>query len=204
MPAYKLEDFSHPPEPEITAFEADLPEPGMSADEVEAERLAAFDRGYAAGWEDANKAATDDANRMKADFANTLRDMGFTFHEARSHVMRGLVPLLRAVVETVLPKLVQDTLGARLEEEIQELAEDAADMPVLLRAAPGESEPMRECLADVPGLPIDLAEDESVPPGQLFLILGQSEVNIDLSGPLTRLAEALEALETATKEQLNA
>lgn len=203
MSALKLEDFGSPFVPQKAA-NADEPEPGMSMDDVEVERLAAFDKGYSAGWEDANKAAQDDATRMKSDFANTLRDMGFTFHEARAHVMRGLMPLLKAVTETVLPKAVQNTLGARLEEEIRDLADDASDVPILLRAAPGEAEPMRGCVAEIPGLPIDLAEDESVPSGQLFLILGRSEVNIDLSGPLSRLTEALEALESDMKEQLNA
>ena len=150
------------------------------------------------------KAAEQDADRMKADFAGTLRDMGFTFHEARAHVMRGLVPLLRAVVETLLPRIVQQTVGDRLQEEIEALADDAADVPILLRAAPGEADPMREAIANVPGLPIDLAEDETVPPGQLFLILGNSELNIDLGGPIARLNEALSALDTDLKEQLNA
>lgn len=94
-------------------------------------------------------------------------------------------------------------MGARLEEEIRDLAEDAADLPILLRAAPGESGPMRDCIAEVPGLPIDLAEDDSVPPGQLFLILGRAEVNIDLDGPVARLTEALDALDMDMKEQLN-
>lgn len=140
---------------------------------------------------------------MKSDFANILRDLGFTFHEARAHVMRGVLPFLRAVTRTILPRAVHQTLGARLEEEIRDLAEDAADLPILLRAAPGESGPMRDCIAEVPGLPIDLAEDDSVPPGQLFLILGRAEVNIDLDGPVARLTEALDALDMDMKEQLN-
>lgn len=202
MAVLKLEDFGSPLA--LATEAADLPEQGMSPDQVEAERLVAFDRGYSAGWEDANKSVLDDAARMKSDFANTLRDMGFTFHEARAHVMRGLVPLLKAVVETVLPKAVHDTLGARLEEEIRELAEEVADTPILLRAAPGEAEQMRDCIADVASLPIDLAEDESVPPGQLFLILGRSELNIDLGGAISRLTRALDALDHDMKEKLDA
>lgn len=52
MGALKLEDFGSP-----FALGVDTPEvePGMSPEEVEAERMAAFDKGYAAGWEDANK-----------------------------------------------------------------------------------------------------------------------------------------------------
>lgn len=200
MALLKLEDFGRPFRSDPTP---DAP-PGFSEEEVEAERLAAFDKGYSAGWEDATRTAAQDADRMKADFANTLRDMGFTFHEARAHVMRGLVPLLQAVVETLLPAVVHGTLGARLQEEITDLAEDAADLPILLRAAEGEADAMRDAIAEVPGLPIDLAEDPSVPPGQLFLILGRSEVNIDLSGPLRRLTEALEALDADMKEKLKA
>lgn len=199
MPSLKLEDFGA-----VTQAPASDPDPGMSPDEVEVERLAAFDRGYSAGWEDATRAAEQDADRLKADFANTLRDMGFTFHEARAHVMRGLVPLLQAVVETILPEAVQATLGARLQEEITDLADDAADLPILLRTAPGEADAIRDTVAEVPGLPIDLAEDSSVPSGQLFLILGRSEVNMDLSGPVQRLRDTLEALDTDMKEKLNA
>lgn len=199
MPSLKLEDFGAVTQ--VPASDANL---GMSADEVEVERLAAFDRGYSAGWEDATSAAEQDGERLKTELANTLRDMGFTFHEARAHVMRGLVPLLQAVVETVLPEAVQTTLGVRLQEEINDLAEDAADLPILLRTAPGEADAIRNSVADVPGLPIDLDEDSSVPPGQLFLILGRSEVNMDLAGPVQRLRDTLEALDTDMKEKLNA
>jgi flagellar assembly protein FliH len=199
MPALRLEDFGSPAAAGPAPANA-----SVSEEELEAQRLAAFDRGYSAGWEDARKAAEQDAGRIRADFAAALRDMSFTFHEARAHVMRGLLPLLRAVTETILPRAVQATLALRLQEEIAELAEAAADRPVLLRTAPGESDALRDSVGAVPGLPLDLAEDDSVPPGQIFLILGRAEVNLDLTGPLARLEEALQALDNDLKEQLKA
>ena len=59
---------------------------------LEDEKLAAYDTGYRAGWDDANAAQSDDQTRMKADLARNLQTLGFTYHEARTHILKALWP----------------------------------------------------------------------------------------------------------------
>lgn len=78
----------------LEIFESD--EPGGPAETVvldtsalEEARLASYDSGYAAGWEDATAAQSGDQSRIRAELARNLQALSFTYQEARSHVLRA-------------------------------------------------------------------------------------------------------------------
>jgi flagellar M-ring protein FliF len=55
---------------------------------ADAERLAAYEQGYRAGWDDAVRAEAADQARIGAELARNLQEMSFSFHEARSRSSR--------------------------------------------------------------------------------------------------------------------
>lgn len=59
---------------------------------LEEARLASYEQGFSAGWEDALAAQADDRKQLAADLAHTLQSLSFTYHEARAHILRGLEP----------------------------------------------------------------------------------------------------------------
>ncbi|MGR3756391.1 MAG: ABC transporter ATP-binding protein [Tranquillimonas sp.] len=193
-----LEDFGS--QSVLTAGGAGPASPAERA--LEAERLAAYDKGYGAGWEDAVRAASQDRDRIGQELADNLRDLSFTYHEARAHVMRGLAPLLTGVMEQVLPAAMRASFGQRLAEEIAELAEGPCDLPVHIVLAQGEAARVEPLLPETPGLPLELTEDTALVPGQAHLRLGRTEREIDLSGLLDTVAAGLAALDQTNEELL--
>lgn len=171
------------------------PEPAPVADP-----LASFDKGYAAGWEDATAAARTETERADTSMINNLEDLGFTYHEARAHVMRSLTPLLNGMLSKLLPRLIRDSLGARILEEIDSVADRSADSPIELMVPPGDAAQLREIAKRITGLPINVVAEETVPEGQVFLRIGQVEREIDLSGPIANIQKAFDALDELNRE----
>jgi len=168
--------------------------PGNGGDN-DSQRLASYERGYQAGYDDAAVAATEDQTRISAEFSLNLQDLGFTFHEARSHVIRSLEPLLLALVEKLLPDLVAQTMGQRILEEIIPLAETAADTPIQVVVAPSCLAAIEPLLKSATTCPLELVEEPSLGPGQVFLRSGKFEKQIDMQSVLGAITDAMSALE---------
>jgi flagellar assembly protein FliH len=198
----RLEDFGGLVAP--TKNLAQLPnlEAAATAAAPSTDTLDAYDKGYAAGWDDATKAAKAEETQADLNLRQSLEDLGFTYHEARVHVMGALSPLLSALMRKVVPRMLQDTLGARLIEEVEAMADSAVDLPVDLMANPADAAALRPVIEAVKTLPMRLVEERTVAPGQMFLKAGTAEREIDLTGALTAITEALEALDDLNKEQL--
>ncbi len=83
----------------------------LDAEAFEEARLAAYESGYTAGWEDANAAQADDRTRMTAELARNLQSLSFTYHEGRAHVLKAIEPLLGELVGRVLPEIARELLA---------------------------------------------------------------------------------------------
>lgn len=162
--------------------------------------LAAYDKGYAAGWEDATQAASQSAEKLDSAMAHNLEDLGFTYHEARAHVMRSLTPLLSGMLTKLLPRLIRDSLGARILEELGTMADGAADTPIELMVSPSEVEQLRPVIARITTLPLTLVPEATVPQGQLFLRIGHVEREVDLEGAMASIGQAVSALDQLNKD----
>ncbi len=183
--------------PRSTSALPDLANPAPPSDEL---ALAAYDKGYAAGWEDASQAASQSHDRLDAAMANNLEDLGFTYHEARAHVMRSLTPLLNGILSKLLPRMIRDSLGSRIMEEIDALAEGAADTPIEIMVHPGDADQLRPIVERITSLPLSLVIESTVPQGQIFLRIGSVEREIDLEGAISNIGQAITALDDLNKE----
>ena len=162
-------------------------------DEGEGENNTAFEQGYKAGWDDAARASAEDQTRISTEFARNLQDLGFTFHEARSHMMRSLEPLLMELAESLLPELVAQTLGARIVEEIMPMAESAADRPIEIVVSPASRAALEPLLSSATTVPLTLSEEPSLAAGQVHLRSGKVEKEIDLTGAIERVTAVISA-----------
>ena len=189
---FPLEKFTHHGEP----IARDTPPPislsaEISPEELEKQRLEGYEAGYKAGWDDAIRAEEEEQKRIGAEFARNLQDMGFTFHEARAHVMNRLEPLLLGMIEKVLPELVSQTIGHSIVEELLPLASDAADTPIEVVVHPSCRTQLEPLLASTTAIPITLTEEPSLAEGQVYLRAGSQEKHLDFTGALERMGKSI-------------
>lgn len=173
------------------------PEPGPAApggEMLEKARLEGYEAGYQAGWDDAARSEAEDQSRIGAEFARNLQDLGFTFHEARAHVMQALEPLLTGMVEKVLPRLVADTIGQTIVEELLPLAASAADTPIEVVVSPDSRPAVEGLISRATSVPFTITEEETLAEGQVFLRSGKTERHIDLTGAVDRIGAAIVGL----------
>ncbi len=163
----------------------------LDAMHLEETKLAAYDSGYAAGWEDAAAAQSDDQTRVQADLARNLQGLSFTFHEARQHVLRALQPLMSEMVGRLLPALARETLSQVVLEVVMPTAEKLADTPITLVLNPAARVPVEALLEQATGLPLIVTEEPSLSEGQVYLKFGGTETQVNLDRATAEITAAV-------------
>ncbi|WP_395542528.1 flagellar biosynthesis protein [Neotabrizicola sp. sgz301269] len=175
------------PMPKLEVFEPDgrrKPNSTLVTTEIgaiEEAKLAAYELGYKAGWDDAASAQTDDQTRIGADLAHSLQALSFTYQEARAHILKALEPLLTEMVHHLLPEMARETLAPLVLEQVMPMAEDLADHPVTLVLNPAVRDAVGGLVTQATGLPLTLEEEPSLPEGQVYLRMGGAEAKVDLT-----------------------
>jgi flagellar biosynthesis/type III secretory pathway protein FliH len=137
--------------------------------ELEEMRLAGFDKGYAAGWDDATTAVNTDRSAVEAEVARNLQALAFTFQEARVHLLRGLKPLLTTMMGRLLPQLGQDLLCEHILETILPRAGQILEAPVNIHVNPNTRRSLEKLQAKAKGLALKVVEDTALSDGQVFI-----------------------------------
>ena len=163
----------------------------MDAMALEEAKLAAYESGYTAGWDDSVAAQSEDQGRLQADLARTLQSLGFTYQEARVHVLRAIEPLMTEMVGRLLPALTRESLAPLVLAELIPMAAGLAETPVTLVLNPAARSAVEALLEKVPSLPVNLQEETSLGEGQVYLRLGQQETKIDLTRATQEIAAAV-------------
>lgn len=180
-----LEDFGTPP--------AERAEPAgqVSVPDDESARLASWEQGYKAGWDDAVRAEAEAQDRIGAEFARTLQELSFTFHEARAEVVEAMRPLLARMTGTLFPGLAPEALAELVRSTLDDVVREAADGPLDLLLAPESRAPVEVRLSGTLPAGVRIVEDPTLGPGQARLRLGASEARIDLDGALEHMRAAV-------------
>ncbi|WP_170447457.1 ABC transporter ATP-binding protein [Ruegeria arenilitoris] len=193
--AHLLEDF---------AAQADSANLRLLDEEaLEEERLAAFERGYGAGWEDALQAQAQGRAALTEDMRAAFSDMSFTYQEALTRMTLSLEPMFSALVQTVLPQALDRGLATRVTEQLSEMAKAQVAQPILLLVPPGVEGDIEAMLpADITPLPKVVADPELLP-GQARLQVGTARSEVDCAALLDAIAAAFDAYVFEAKEALS-
>jgi flagellar biosynthesis/type III secretory pathway protein FliH len=182
----------------LEVFQAEAPAAAVASGTVvtdlsalEEARLAAYEQGYAAGWDDAAAAAESDRSKMGADLSQHLQTLGFTYHEARAHVLRAIEPLLSQMTRTVLPAMARDALGPVILEVLRPLAAQMALVPVELALHPEARPAVEQALLMEASLPLAIVEDATLGTAEARLRLGETERHIALEEATAAIAAAV-------------
>lgn len=169
----------------------DPEEAPFSSSAVEEVRLAAYETGYSAGWEDAVSAQGNEQDRIQAEVARNLQDLSFSYHEARSHVLRTLETLLGDMVSKVLPEIARQTLAPMVLEFLRPVAAAQASAPVTIIVNPASRTAIEQMLMSENILPYQIVEEVSLSDGQVYLRFDRSEQRVDLDAVIFGIAGAV-------------
>jgi flagellar biosynthesis/type III secretory pathway protein FliH len=187
MPALRLEVFD-------TVMAADgTPQPMVEITAVEEAKVASFEQGYSAGWDDAVAAQQGDQTRIRADLARNLQSLAFTFQDARSHVLQAIRPLILEMTSRLLPEVAREALAPTVLDALTPLAEELADAPLTLVLNPAVRRQVEDLITQATGLPMKIDEEPSLPEGQVYIRIGALETKVDLSQATTDIAIAVRA-----------
>ena len=187
MPAPRLEVFDTASAPDGSM------QPLVEGTAVEEAKVASFEQGYSAGWDDAVAAQQGDQTRIRADLARNLQSLSFTFQDARSHVLQAIRPLILQMVDRLLPEVAREALAPTVLEAIMPLAEELADAPLTLVLNPAAREQVEDLVTQATGLPMVIEEEPTMPEGQVYIRFGTAETKVDLAQVTTDIAIAVRA-----------
>jgi len=187
MPALRLEVFDT-----ASASDGTL-QPLVEATAVAEAKIASFEQGYSAGWDDAVAAQQGDQTRIRADLARNLQSLSFTFQDARSHVLQAIRPLILEMVNRLLPEVARETLAPTVLDAVMPLADTLADAPLTLVLNPAVRGQVEDLLAQATGLPMVIDEEPTMPEGQVYVRFGTTETKVDLAQVTTDIAIAVRA-----------
>jgi flagellar assembly protein FliH len=190
MPSLRLEVFDA-----AMASDGSL-QPMVEATAVEEAKVAAFEQGYAAGWDDAAAAQQGDQTRIRADLARNLQTLAFTFQDARSHVLQAIRPLMLEMISRLLPEVAREALAPTVLDTLTPLAEALADAPLTLVLNPAVRGQVEDLVTQATGLPMVIEEEPSLPEGQVYIRFGATETKVDLSQATADIATAVRAFFT--------
>lgn len=158
---------------------------------LEEAKLASYDSGYRAGWEDAAAAQSEDQGRIKADLARNLQTLSFTYHEARQHILHALEPLMGSMVERILPGVARSSLAPLILETLRPIAERASEPPITVVLNPAARPAVEALLASSSGLPVILQDEDTLTEGTAYIRFQAGETQIDLDDAVARIARAV-------------
>lgn len=172
----------------------------MQLGAVEEAKLAAYEQGYRAGWDDAAAAQAEDQNRIRADLARNLQQLSFTWQEARAHMLRAVEPLLEEMVGRVLPETAREMLAPMVLEQVMPLAGEMTDQPVALVLNPAVRVAVEGLIEQATGLPMVIQEEPTLPEGQVYIRLGATEAQVDLARVTADIAAAVRGFFSLSRE----
>lgn len=196
MARLRLEEFDPcggagpPPDPAVPALSA-----------AEEAKLAGYEQGYQAGWDDAVAAQGENQSHLRADLARNLQALSFTWQEVRAHMLTSLEPLLTGMVARLLPETARETLAPVVLEQLMPLAEQALDQPAVLVLNPAVREPVEALVREATGLPLRVEEEPMLAEGQVYLRFGPAEAKVDLTRAIAEITAAVRGFFTLAQER---
>ena len=175
----------------------------LSDEALEEQRLAAFEDGYGAGWEDAVQAQEDGRGQAAAALTRSLGDLSFTHHEAMTRMTRSLEPMFESLTRVVLPAAVDRGFAARLTEQLCDMAREQIGQPMQLLVPAGQAQSVEMLIpAELSPKP-QIKEDPSLLDGQARIQVGIARREVDCSALVASIAQAFDAYVFETKEVIS-
>ncbi len=166
----------------------------LSELKLEEERLEAFEKGYQAGWDDSTNSRHSETDEAARRISQQLDDWSFTYHEAHANALKSLGPVIRQLVDTVLPHVARRMIGPQISELIQDMVAEHGHQPITLSCAPDDRNAVEHLETSFDALPLEVMVNPDLSIGQVEVRFGTvAESELDLSGVMSGVSSALDA-----------
>lgn len=161
---------------------------------VEDVRAAAFEAGYASGWDDARSADDQARKRVQAEFERNVEAISFTYHEAVDRVRGELKNFIDALLTEFLPDILPIALREHIRAELLSISDSQTELSIEIVMAPNCAELVAELMESEFVAGIDLVEDKSLASNQVFVRIAEHEKEINLAPLISELRFQLGAM----------
>jgi len=175
----------------------------LDEEALEEQRLASFEQGYGAGWEDALQAQEQSRGQISTELGKSLEDMSFTYHEAITRMTLSLEPMFQSLTQTVLPDMIQRGFAARLVEQLCDMARDQIGQPMQIMVPAGRAEDVAALIPPELAPSPKVIEDPALEGDQARLQVGLSRREVDCSALLDAIARAFDSYVFEAREALS-
>ena len=161
------------------------------SEELEDQKLKAFEAGYQAGWDDSLKAKEGAQEKLQTELSQSLLDASFTYHEALAKLTTSFEAVMTEVVSKLLPEVVKTSLGAHIVEQTKQMLAAKTGQSVEIVVNPENSAVMEQILGEHLDNPFALVSEDTLSAGQAFIRVSDNECQIDLDTVISEVSRAL-------------
>lgn len=169
------------------------PIPTILETKLEDEKLASFEQGYSAGWDDSLKMQSDEKTRLTSALTQNLEDLNFTYQEAYTQMITSVTPVFSAMVDTVLPAVMRASVGPQIVEQMTDLVKNVGQNSVALTVPEGYGPAIDDILPSRSQMPITVSEDPILVDGQVFIKVGDHEREMNTNSMLSGIRTAVDS-----------
>lgn len=167
-------------------------------------REAAFEEGYAAGWQDALEHMRNEDSLRRLAAEEALQQISFSYAEAHHALSGAFLGLTGAILSKVLPQATAIALPERVAAELADLVTQHTHCAIRIACAPAVKPMLEPLAAACPDVQITFHPEPSFSDAQVALRMDMQEREIDFDALLDALRTVLEQQSKAATTQEHA
>ena len=177
----------------LEVFEERQPRGAFAAAPVDTEeiRLAAYDNGYQSGWEDATAEREKSDHLITADLERNLRDISFSYAEARNEVLSGLKGLFDSILTGFLPSIAAEAVAPLVIGELETILNELGEARCEVLASPQTAAQLGWLAERYLESDLHIITEPAFADGRVSLRFGGEQREIDLSGMVQSMSTAI-------------
>jgi len=175
---YLFEDFSHRGVPLGKKLE--------KSEEIESIRLASFEQGYRAGWDDAYNILSRDNLAISKALSSNLLDLRFTFEEAKLYVSSGISNLLVQIFTHLIPSISSENFNERVLGYVRDVCNETAPRKFTISVHPSKVPQLRRLLDEIDDIDIVLDSNGEFSINEVKLSMGSGSLIYDLDSAISK------------------
>lgn len=162
----------------------------------------AFEKGHAAGHAAALAEMQDRQAAISSELVQHLKDMEFTFVEARAEITHALAPLFRSIADTLVPELAAQGFALRVATLLEQAAQENLGAQMTIAVNPVNLATLQGAAADI-GTFARIRADSGLTPHSIHVGYADGGVIYDFDSLVVEIRGILDAFANSPERKQN-